>query len=219
VIAADAQTAGRGRQGREWVSPAGAGIYTSVILRPRSDVVPLLTIAAGVAIAEGIQAATGLEARVKWPNDVYVETGLTPGPGRKLAGILAEAGFSGAGPSHVVLGFGINVLPAAYPLDIASRTTSIECELGRAVNRGLVLAECLAALWARYLDLQRRQTAAVLSAWRHRATAMFGRRVEWHAGGRTRRGTADDVDETGALLVRSDQDLVRVTSGEVRWLP
>ncbi len=218
VIAADAQTAGRGRQGREWVSPAGAGIYASVILRPASDVVPLLTLAAGVAVAEGIQAATGLEARVKWPNDVYVETELPFVGGRKLAGILAEAGFSGAGPSHVVLGFGINVLPAAYPAGIGSRISSIESELGRAVNRGLVLAECLAALWARYLDLQRGRTAGVLTAWRHRATATFGRRVEWHVGGVTRSGTADNVDETGALLVRSEQDVVRITSGEVRWL-
>ena len=218
VIGAEAQTAGRGRQGREWTSPAGAGIYASVVLRPEAYMVPLLTIAAGVAVAEGIQAATGLEARVKWPNDVYVETGRQIDGGRKLAGILAEADFSGGDPSHVVVGFGINVLPVAYPPDIAARATSLELELGRAVNRGLLLAECLAALWARYLALRRGLPSPVLAEWRRRATATFGRRVEWQSGVRRECGVAEDIDDTGALLVRTDAAIARVTSGEVRWL-
>jgi BirA family biotin operon repressor/biotin-[acetyl-CoA-carboxylase] ligase len=83
VVAANAQTSGRGRLGRSWASPPGAGLYVSAILRPARDVTPLITIAAGVAVADGVQVATGLSPCVKWPNDVYV------GP-RKLAGILAE---------------------------------------------------------------------------------------------------------------------------------
>src|SRR5215208_564579 len=147
VIAANAQTAGRGRLGRSWASPAGAGLYVSAVLRPQPDTLALITIAAGVAIAEGIEAATALGPSVKWPNDVYV------GP-RKLAGILAEAGSSSFG-SHVVLGFGINLRPAAFPPDVAARATSIEGELGRPADRGLVLTECLAALALRYAMLQR----------------------------------------------------------------
>src|SRR5215510_2662035 len=137
VVLADRQTAGRGRLGRSWASPSGAGIYVSVVLRPAADAARLLTIAAGVAVTDGIASATGLSTHVKWPNDVHVG-------GRKLAGILAE-GAAG----HVVLGIGINVQPAAYPPDVASRATSIETELGRPVDRGLVLAECLAALSSR----------------------------------------------------------------------
>jgi hypothetical protein len=83
VVLADRQTAGRGRLGRSWASPSGAGIYASVVLRPSVSASTLLTIAAGVAVAEGIAAATGLSPHVKWPNDVHVS-------GRKLAGILAE---------------------------------------------------------------------------------------------------------------------------------
>ena len=79
VVAANAQTSGRGRLGRSWASPPGAGLYVSAILRPPADVVPLITIAAGVAVADGVQAASGLSPRVKWPNDLYVG-------GRKLAG-------------------------------------------------------------------------------------------------------------------------------------
>src|SRR5262245_48921825 len=132
VIAANSQSAGRGRLGRSWASPAGAGLYVSAILRPDADVMPLITIAAGVAIAQGVHASSGLNACVKWPNDVHV------GP-RKLAGILAEAGLSGSGIQYVVLGFGINLLTASYPPEVSARATSIERELGRAPDRGLVM--------------------------------------------------------------------------------
>jgi BirA family biotin operon repressor/biotin-[acetyl-CoA-carboxylase] ligase len=211
VVAANAQTSGRGRLGRSWASPAGAGLYVSAILRPAPGIVPLITIAAGVAIADGVQAASGLSPRVKWPNDVYV------GP-RKLAGILADAGGSGRDVRHVILGFGINLLTAAYPPDVAARATSIESELGRRCDRGLVLAECLAALADRYRALQRGEAATLTLAWRERAADSLGRMVEWDADGATRRGIAQDIDSRGALLVRVDGAIVRVISGEVRWV-
>ncbi|HEY3162542.1 MAG TPA: biotin--[acetyl-CoA-carboxylase] ligase [Vicinamibacterales bacterium] len=210
VVAADAQSSGRGRLGRSWASPPGAGVYVSAILRPPPHVLPLITIAAGVAVADGIEAATGLSPGVKWPNDVYVGS-------RKLAGILAEAGSSGAG-EHVIVGFGVNLRPAAYPPDVAARATSIEGELGRAVDRGLVLAECLAALAVRYGMLQRGASDAVIAAWRERAARHMGRPVEWDSERGARRGVAHDIDAHGALLVRVEDQIVRVISGEVRWL-
>lgn len=213
VVVADSQSAGRGRLGRTWVSPPGAGIYASVILRPSLVVAPLLTLAAGVAVADGIEAATGLRAQLKWPNDVVI--GDSGGRMiRKLAGILAES----SAPSVVILGLGINVMPAAYPPDVASRATSIEGELGRPADRGVVLAECLAALEARYRELQASRVDEVVSAWRTRASSTFGRKVEWDAGGTMQQGVAHDVDEDGALLVRAGGGVVRVISGEVRWI-
>ena len=212
VVIADAQSAGRGRHGRTWASPPGAGLYMSIVMRPAPHAVTLLTIAAGVAFADGIQAATGLHPQLKWPNDVYIG-------GRKLAGILAEAGTSTDGGCHVVLGCGVNLMPAAYPSDVAARATSIESELGRPIDRGLLLVECLAALDLRYRELQSRASAAVIARWRDRAVSMFGRRVEWDVAGVTRQGVAEDIDETGALLVRDGAARARVISGEVRWLP
>lgn len=212
VVAANAQSAGRGRLGRTWVSPPGAGLYVSAILRPPADALPLLTIAAGVAVAEGVEVASGLQPCVKWPNDIYVGV-------RKLAGILAEAGSSPDGTRHVVLGFGINIGAAAYPPDVAARATSIESELGRRIERGLVLAECLAALAARYQMLRTGRSDAVIAAWRSRGAPHLGRRVEWDVDRGVRRGVAHDIDGRGALLVRVDGDVVRVISGEVRWLP
>jgi BirA family transcriptional regulator, biotin operon repressor / biotin---[acetyl-CoA-carboxylase] ligase len=210
LVGADMQTAGRGRHGRDWASPAGAGLYVSVILRPSRWVAPLLTLAAGVAIAEGIREATGLDVSLKWPNDVYVET-------RKLAGILAEAGTSASGLNYVVLGIGINLMPAPYPPDIVGRATSVEVELARSVDRGLVLATCLAALVERSRQLATGSSESVIAAWRIYGSDMFGRVVEFTVGSQTIAGVAEDVDENGALLVRTADQLLPVTSGQVRW--
>jgi BirA family transcriptional regulator, biotin operon repressor / biotin---[acetyl-CoA-carboxylase] ligase len=209
VIAADMQTAGRGRHGRAWSSPAGAGLYVSVILRPVEGTAPLLTIAAGVAIADGIAEATGLQVALKWPNDVYVS-------GRKLAGILAEAGTASTGIGHVVLGFGINLMPAAYPPDVAARATSLEVELGRPVDRGLLLAACLAALALRYRQLST-DAPGVANAWRRYAAAMLGRPVECIVGLQALQGIAEDIDQDGALVVRTAAGVTRIISGEVLW--
>jgi BirA family biotin operon repressor/biotin-[acetyl-CoA-carboxylase] ligase len=211
VLVANTQSLGRGRVGRSWSSPPGAGLYVSVVLRPRESALRLLTIAAGVAIAEGVHAASGLQTCLKWPNDVYVGS-------RKLAGILAEGGSSAGAVDHVVLGFGINIRRAAYPPDVVARATSLESELGRDVDRGLVLAECLAALSHRYGMLQRGAVDDVIAAWRKRGALHMSRAVEWDADGGSRRGRAEDIDATGALLVRIDDRIVRVISGEVRWL-
>ena len=206
VVIGDAQSAGRGRLGRTWVSPGGAGLYVSTVLRPDPDVMSLVTIAAGVALSEGIEAATGLRPDLKWPNDVL--TG-----GRKVAGILAEGSLR-----HVILGVGINILPAAYPPDVAARATSLERELGRAVDRGSLLVECLALFAARYRDLRQGQRAAVVDAWRARAIASLRKRVRWDAQGTQVEGIAEDIDADGALLVRTADGTARVISGEVTWL-
>jgi BirA family biotin operon repressor/biotin-[acetyl-CoA-carboxylase] ligase len=206
VVLADRQTAGRGRLGRSWASPSGAGIYVSVVLRPTPAVVRLVTIAAGVAVTEGIASATGLSTHVKWPNDVHVS-------GRKLAGILAEGAVN-----HVVVGIGINVQPAAYPPDVASRATSIEAELSRPVDRAPVLAECLAALASRYRELHENRPAGIVEAWRMRAAPMLGRRVEWESAGERHTGLAENIDDDGALIVKVGDGTLRIRSGEVRWL-
>jgi len=206
VVLADRQTAGRGRLGRSWASPSGAGIYVSVILRPSAAAARLLTLAAGVAVTDGIASATGLSAHVKWPNDVHVG-------GRKLAGVLAEGTAT-----HVVLGIGINVQPAAYPPDVAARATSIEAELGRPVERGLVLAECLAALDSRYRELHETRGETIVESWRMRAAPMLGRRVEWESAGERHTGLAENIDEDGALIVKVGSERLRIRSGEVRWL-
>lgn len=213
TVLAACQTRGRGRRGRVWYSPPGAGLYVSTILRPPTSVAPLVTLAGGVAVAEGIRRATGLPVELKWPNDVVVGR-----PWRKLGGLLAEASTAAAGLEWVVLGIGVNVRAVALPPAIASQATAIEVELGRAVDWVPLLIEILAALDARYGELVRGGGASVLARWRDLAPGCRGRPVEWDTDGGRLRGVAAGVDEAGALCVRVGPVLHRIVAGDVRWL-
>jgi BirA family biotin operon repressor/biotin-[acetyl-CoA-carboxylase] ligase len=224
TVIAEAQTAGRGRLGRAWFSPPGAGLYVSILLRPGPDRAAtegapaawtggtsLLTLAGGVGVAEGVRAGTGLPVRIKWPNDVMAGR-------RKLAGILAEASAAGNAPAHVVLGFGINLRPAAYPPELADRATSIEAETGRPADRALVLAETLAAVAGRYGDLRAERFDAILTAWRALAPSVRSSLVEWDGPDGVLRGRTEDIDGDGALVVRVGARAYRLVAGEVRWI-
>jgi BirA family biotin operon repressor/biotin-[acetyl-CoA-carboxylase] ligase len=222
TIVAEAQTAGRGRYGRSWFSPPGAGLYMSVILKPAaapgpvsdvrgSDGVSLLTLATGVAVAEAIHASTGLPAEIKWPNDILVGR-------RKLAGILTEAASEAGMLRFIIVGLGINLRIAAYPIELASQVTSIEAETSRPVDRGLIFAETLAAVSERYADLLGGRFDVILSAWRRLARPLGSCVVEWDTPGGTVRGRAEDIDEHGALLVRVGGKVHRIMGGEVRWV-
>jgi len=218
VVMTESQTAGRGRRGRSWFSPPGAGLYVSVVLMPRRARVDpdrattLLTLAAGVALSEAVERVTGLAPAIKWPNDLLVER-------RKLAGILAEgvAQPASTGVQAVILGFGINLMSAAYPPDLAPRVTSLESELGRAVDRAAVCAESLASLAERYHDLLEGRYGAILDAWRSRSFGSRGARVEWDTPSGVQAGITEGIDEMGALLVRTTRSLERIVAGEVRW--
>jgi BirA family biotin operon repressor/biotin-[acetyl-CoA-carboxylase] ligase len=165
----------------------------------------LLTIAAGVAIVEGVETATGLRADLKWPNDVYAGS-------RKLAGILAESNGE-----LVIAGYGVNVAVDAYPRELRDRVTSLEAELGRSVDRATVFAETLAALATRYDDLLEGRFDAILDAWRSRAPNAVGARVEWTAPNGIKTGTTDGIDDDGALRVQTGSGVERIVSGELRW--
>jgi len=218
VVVADAQTAGRGRRGREWFSPPGSGLYVSVVLTPgraRNAVAAratrLVTLAAGVALSEAVATGTGLVADLKWPNDLYIGR-------RKLAGILAEGAGGEGNHDAIVLGFGINVSTAAYPPALGDRATSLESELGRPIDRAMLLAESLVALSRRYDDLVAGRFDAILDAWRARAPGGSGARVAWTTASGSLSGTTAGLDDEGALLVRVGDRIERIVAGEVQWL-
>jgi BirA family biotin operon repressor/biotin-[acetyl-CoA-carboxylase] ligase len=217
VVVAGHQSAGRGRRGHQWSSPPGAGLYFSTVVRPplqpmiegEPSVLGLITLTAGLAVAEGIGHATGVEASLKWPNDLF--------HGYKFAGVLAEGHEVGSAGQYVVLGAGINVRDVPYLSGGAVRTTSIEAEAGRRVDMGQVLAEVLAAWAMRYQDLLDGRYARVVERWRVRATGLRGRPVAWMDPSGEREGTTTGVDQTGALLVDTGTEVVRLTGGVVRW--
>jgi len=238
VIVAETQTAGRGRLGRAWASPRG-GLWFSIILRPRIPIeqFPLIGLAACLAVARAIMERTGLRARLKWPNDVLTD-------GRKVAGLMLETGPAGmmvredappgapgvAGvsgppsrPSWVVLGVGINanVTPAALPLRPQYPATSLSAVLGRPVERGPLLRAVLGPLGRDYSELQAVGGSGVLRRWRAWSDTL-GRLVRIAvapAAGNAPpiiEGVAYDVDDTGALLVRTrDGGEIRVVAGDI----
>src|ERR1035437_7467322 len=134
VYFADEQTAGRGRGDHAWHSAAGQGLYVSVLLRPQLPAarLPLLPLAAGLAVAAAIRTASGLTADLRWPNDLLL------GP-RKAGGILAEAQTEAGKIAFAVVGIGINVHQRSFDPELASPPTSLDLESGRSMSRQLLL--------------------------------------------------------------------------------
>jgi BirA family biotin operon repressor/biotin-[acetyl-CoA-carboxylase] ligase len=207
VVFADAQTAGRGRHGRAWISPSG-GLYLSVLLRPPVASLPLLPLAAGLAVADGL-AAFGVAARLKWPNDVVGAQG-------KVAGILAESSSSAGSLDWVVVGLGVNVDPRD---ELPEGASSMKRETGKAPPLLEVAAAVLGALPAWYDAVLASGNPSVVAAWRRRSVPWWGRTVEVRSGEQVLRGVLRDVDAQGALVIEPrDGPEVAVVSGDVRAL-
>jgi BirA family biotin operon repressor/biotin-[acetyl-CoA-carboxylase] ligase len=195
VVVADHQTAGRGRLGRTWSARPGAALLVSVLLRPSvgPDRLPLVTMAAGLAAADGVEAAAGFRPGLKWPNDLVVED-------RKLAGMLTETA-PGAGDVSLVVGIGFNVSAGAYPEELAAASTACEEVAGRPVDRAELLVAFLVALEGRYSALLGSGgREATLTAYR-RDSATLGRRVRVELPGGVLEGEAAQIAWNGQLVV------------------
>ena len=186
VAVADEQTAGRGRLGRAWVAPPGASLLVSVLLRPQVDAerLALVTVAAGLAAVDAVRELAGIEAGLKWPNDVVVAD-------RKLAGILAEK--VGA---VVVVGMGLNVRWESFPAELAEIATACNLCSTAPVTREEVLVRWLTRLDERLDDLP-----SVIGDARMRS-ATLGRRVRVELPGETFEADAIALSEDGQLVVR-----------------
>lgn len=214
VVIAERQTAGRGRRGRTWVSPPGKNLYLSVVLRPELPArrAPEVTLVASVALCEVVREA-GVAAEIRWPNDLLAR-------GRKLAGILTELA---ADPDHVqwvVLGIGVNLNagPEDFPRELRDHATSLAAERGQPAPRALFTASLLARL-EEWLERHRAEGfPPVREAWRARSGTL-GRPVRVSAEGRDVEGVAEDIDETGALLLRVGKVLTRVVAGDLFAAP
>ena len=212
VVIAEQQTAGRGRMGRSWHSPAGAGLYTTTILRPVLSIaqVARISIMAGVAAAEALEtAAPGLVA-LKWPNDVWLG-------GKKAGGILAEAVTDRDGAlTCVLLGIGINVNLAAeeIPVELRDKATSVRAELGRPYNRVELAAALFSRLDSRYMEVVSGGFDSIRAAFGQRF-ALAGKRIAVADGGARECGVALGIDEDGALLLDTEGGVRRILAGDV----
>ena len=206
VVIAERQSAGRGRQGRSWVSQPGNLLF-SVLFRPDMAQLPFISIIGGMAGARAVRKTTGLAPLVKWPNDLMLD-------GRKAAGILAESAIVGDSVCYAVLGIGINVaLDVSESEEISAFATSVNTAAGREVDRESLLRQLLIELDDLYIRLGRGESP--IAEWRDLLDTT-GRRVTATSGNDAYVGVAEGVDDTGNLLLRLDDGrLITLTAGDV----
>ncbi|MCI9277266.1 MAG: biotin--[acetyl-CoA-carboxylase] ligase [Lachnospiraceae bacterium] len=211
LIVADMQTAGRGRKGKGWSSPAGTNVYFTLILKPDYDVeqASMVTLVMGMAVAEGIRATCGVDARIKWPNDIVAG-------GRKLCGMLAEMSVEREFIHYVVVGVGINVKEQVFPEEIADTATSLWQECGRKVSRGQLIVNVMKAFEARYkVFCGSRSLSGLVEEYngmlvnKNREVRVLDPKGEF-------RGVSRGINEKGELLVElEDGSVTAVYAGEV----
>lgn len=215
IVLARQQSAGRGRQGRSWVSPQDSGIYISIILRPTLDLsmLPLLSFAGGVAAAQAIESVTGLRIGLKWVNDLVYQ-------GKKLGGILCEvpgaqetAKYSSDGwllPQAVVIGFGINLsIPQdCIPDELKERVASLDEISALAPDANALISELCNYFEEQYNNLRHNAAEIVLDEWKSRSVTI-GKRVKASCGNEIWEGTACGITDSGALLLQMDDGMQR----------
>jgi BirA family biotin operon repressor/biotin-[acetyl-CoA-carboxylase] ligase len=207
AVIAEEQTAGRGRFGRNWVSPAGQNLYVTLVLRPDVAHLRVLSMVSPLAVCRAIDSVSAVRPMIKWPNDIVVG-------GKKLAGVLIEGEVTGEEPRYALVGIGINVNYRVDDPSISSIATSLINEAASAVSREALLA----ALMNAYEELYQ-QSAASLSevhdGWRGRLETL-GRQVTVTFGDEKHEGLARDVDGEGNLLLRTASgQVLTLEAGEV----
>jgi BirA family biotin operon repressor/biotin-[acetyl-CoA-carboxylase] ligase len=215
IVVADAQTAGRGRGGHGWHSPAGENLYLSLVVRPRVPAasIPPLTLAIGVAVARVAAAhvAPGVPVWIKWPNDVLAGPRTASGLPRKLAGVLVEGQLRGAEMAALIVGVGLNVHARAFPEELAERATSLALAGGEGLDRAAIAADLVLGLESAVAGFEVARLASFLPDLA-RLDALRGLRLR--AGAIAGEGAGIDAD--GCLLLRTDRGaLAPVATGEV----
>ena len=216
VFFAEQQTAGRGRGGHSWESAPSDGIYCSVVLRPQlapADAL-LLSLIAGIAVAEAVEQTTGLHPDLRWPNDVLIEE-------RKFCGILTEMNAEATRVRYVVVGVGINVNQASFPAELEPIATSLRLAAGQEWSRVQVAAALLKSLDAWYRRLCSGGTDARAAIFQQfEQSSSFARSRLVHVDEEDGyEGVTEGLDSRGFLLVRTEQGLRTVLSGGVRAVP
>jgi len=214
LIVADEQSKGKGRMGRSWYSPPRLGLWMSLILRP--DIPPFkapgLSICAGLALAQSIKEMTGIEAKIKWPNDCLID-------GKKVGGILLELSAELDRINFVIVGIGVNVNHSAqdFPRNLSQTATSMKIRLGKDLSRLALLTSFLEEFERIYLDFKKKG----LSAQREMIksfSSLLGKKVAVRFGKGKIEGMAENIDENGSLVIRTKKGEKVVRAGEVTVL-
>ncbi|MCD8037308.1 MAG: biotin--[acetyl-CoA-carboxylase] ligase [Clostridiales bacterium] len=208
AVIAETQSGGRGRLGRVFYSPKGDGLYMSLLVRPTMPVADatFITSYTAVAVAKAIEKLCGHEVNIKWVNDIYMN-------GKKVCGILTEAGFDFEGGTldYAVIGIGINVLGGEFPDELKTIATSIEKESGEKVSRNALAAEIMNNLSNIAEGITSKE---YLKIYRQKSN-VIGKRVHVTYGNETFDAEAVDIDDNAGLVVKTKDELRTLNSGEV----
>ncbi len=210
LIFAERQTAGKGRMGRTWMSPSGAGLYFTLVLRPRQtlEAWPSLTHVASVALFRSIRdvslfrlTAADLRLDLKWPNDVLLS-------GKKVAGILLETALRGENGQAAVVGVGVNVLPRSVPAELSTFAATVGTEAGAAVPRRWLLIRFLTHFRAGYHLFETGSLAEIIEQWKNCSTMWDGVEITVQEGTRSKWAVTCGLTKTGALRIRNEKGCV-----------
>ena len=216
LVVAERQTKGKGRLGRAWISPEGEGLWFSFILRPKMlpPEAPRATLVAAVAVAQALRRETGLNIRIKWPNDLLLE-------GKKITGILTEMNSEIGRINFLVVGIGINVNLNLHsiPPEINATATSLNAHLKQPASRLVLLHRCLEELEKYYELWQKGAFPEILAEWRH-LSATLGNQVQIKMLDDMIEGFAEEVELDGSLRLRlADGSVYQVIAGDVAFDP
>lgn len=213
-VVASEQTAGRGRLEREWVSPKGAGLYFSIVLRPsfEQSAWPLLTLMAAVAVYEALLDSCAVQTDIKWPNDVLAND-------KKLCGILAETVETPLGRA-VVVGIGINLTNHAFRNEIDKVATSTEAVTGQKPDLEVVLKALIGSFAMYYQTLQTSDgREVIIREWSRRSSYASGKRIRVANGDEILEGTSRGIERDGALRVETfDGEIKVIRAGDLTCL-
>lgn len=211
VVIAEEQTGGRGRRGRVWETQKGKNIMMSLLLRPqiRPEHASRLTLVMAMAVVQGIREATGLEAKIKWPNDAVIN-------GRKICGILTEMCAEPHKVHHVVIGCGINVNQTTFPEETCQYAGSLCLEKGEPVSRTEVIHAVLDAFTSLYEIFLETEDLSRLKDTYNSCCINCGQQIQVLEPGNAYSGTAEGINDRGELIVKkTDGEIVCVYAGEV----
>ncbi len=207
VVITEEQTAGRGRLGRTWVTQKGKNLTFSVLLSLPSHNPGLISLVAGIAVAQAIRLQTSLPAECKWPNDILIN-------GKKVCGTLSEAVTPPNNNSAVIIGIGVNVNQTEFPEELQSSASSLILEQRQSINRIELLTTILERLEYWYNQLVSQNCALIISEWKSLCT-MIGSPISLNQNGNIITGIFADVAEDGALLLQQHDTILRVLAGDV----
>ncbi len=212
VVFAEAQTSGRGRTGRQWLSPRG-GLYCSLIVRPnRIEGVQMITLLGALSVADGIMTLPGIKTQIRWPNDIVIG-------GKKVAGVLATASQRGGSPEFVIIGIGINCNFRAVELgEISSASTTLMDLLHRPVELPSLRFKVLETFADHYEAWQRGELEVMMRRIKS-LLSTAGKKVEYKpVKGEVVQGLAEKLADDGTLVVRREGQWLKLRAEETEWL-